>query len=166
MSSTAWSSATFFTWRSQNGCAWKRAVRTFSGNWTTTFVVSASSRSFGTRTTMRENAPGSHSFGWIVTWATAAAGNTTAARAMQMAIRRSTGLLTPSDRNGDVSGQQVELAHQGLDAEIPVARDRERGALDHVRAGVCRVGLGREVERSDVLARQGRSHSHLADPLG
>ena len=86
----------------------------FTGNCTVTVVVSASSRSFGTRTTTVANAPGSHSPGLSVTWATAA-GTAMAIKAMKSSLRST--CLTPLDGHGDGFGQEVELAHQSLDAE-------------------------------------------------
>ena len=44
------------------------------GSWTSTFVVPASSRSFGTRTSSRVKPPAGAVSGWSVTWAWAAAG--------------------------------------------------------------------------------------------
>ena len=78
------------TSRSHVGCGLKRALGMFSGNCTVTVVVSASSRSFGTRRTIVANAPGSHSPGWSVTWATAAAGTAMAIKAIQKSSLRST----------------------------------------------------------------------------
>ena len=59
-----------------------------SGIWTCTFVVFASSVSFGTRTFSTANAPSGMTLGWTVTWAPAVAGRARArAPAVMMRLR-------------------------------------------------------------------------------
>ena len=86
--STGLSSLAILTFTSQPGTGWCETEMKPAGNWTSTFLVDASSRSLGTRTSRRLNPPAGTSLGCSVTCAGATAGRPAAATAVSTAIRR------------------------------------------------------------------------------
>src|SRR3954452_2096409 len=104
------------------------------GNLTSTFLVRAPSRSFGTRTAMVVKPPEGSAFGCTVTCAEASAGSASAAAAAAArAWRRFMSVL--SDRNVDRRFVLVEAAEADLEAERPGAGHGKADAVEREVAG-------------------------------